>query len=264
MFVAGSTEHTDEAELARAFERTVSRLDGRPILVIVPRGTMRGKDVADRVGQVLRPVGRVRAWRGAKGPNVAVVDVFGILKHVYATAAGAYIGGGVNALCDHNFGEPLALGVQTWTAPFHHWSPERWELLQQHAPELAQVVPEGGFDAMFAEWARELALSDVHARRRKRAARFAEVTAIAERRGLAALAALGEERREWLERLRRSEPQTRQGRRLITPSAWADCPHMDEFVELGALQGARAAEARPRALVFYGPVGYLLDRLKEK
>ncbi len=261
VFVAGSTEHTDEVELARAFERTVSRLDAQPILVIVPRGSDRGKDVARRVGKVLGPVGRARAWRGAKGPNVAVVDVFGILKHVYATADGAYIGGGVNALYDHNFGEPLAFGLPTWTAPFHHWSPERWELMQQRAPDLARVVPEGGFDAMFAEWARELARSDFEARRKERAARFADVAAIAEQRGLAALAALGEERREWLERLRRSKPPTWLGRRFITRSPWATCPHMDEFVELGALQGIVAAKAHPRELRFYGPVGYLLDQL---
>lgn len=253
-FVLGSTHQDDEVALARA----LTLLHTPPVMVVVPRDFARysqvpallrdlGLSVSSLCAETIQP-----SRSSAPAPAAIVVDAHGLLFASYQHALGAFIGGGLHGLRDHNYSEPLVFGTPTWTGPFHLWSPERWQLLQQHAPGLVTELSASQL-ARLAQDLEEITgrdAADAPARSARRR-RFRPYIEAVERRAMSALLGLPDEQRASLQRLCADAGALAQCRFLEQFAAAGLVEHSDGFADywLGVQMGIEGPAEPPKWIV---------------
>ncbi|MCA9632327.1 MAG: hypothetical protein KC766_31960 [Myxococcales bacterium] len=250
-FILGSSHHDDDLAVASALFRN-ARQSGDLLLVVAPRNILRGSDIVADLSAAGFKVESVEELDDLHEPEVVVLDVLGFLMPLYQQACGAFIGGGLHGVRDHNYFEPLLFGTPTWTGPHHYWSPERWRLLQAHAPELVRVLAPAKLDRLPEELILSDNSSEARVRRRRRIQPFLEE---AERRAVEGLRSLPSSKLDLLRQLR-AEPE------LIET-----CPEREELVYWNFVKFVTS----PNAVTIEGDwqpywrltnhVGYLLDLL---
>ncbi|MCA9645600.1 MAG: hypothetical protein KC492_33145 [Myxococcales bacterium] len=134
-FVLGSSHQDDDTAIAEALF-PIQSSEGDLLLVVAPRDILESQMVARALSARGYRAGLLGEMDGTERLDILVIDVLGFLMPLYARAVGAFVGGGLHGVRDHNFVEPLLFGAPTWTGPHHFWSPERWDLLQSLAPNL--------------------------------------------------------------------------------------------------------------------------------
>ncbi len=251
LFVLGSSHQDDDVAVAQALFAARNRLPNL-LLVVAPRNILEARDVLADISAKGFRCGLLGELTEHAQPEVIVLDVLGFLMPLYQRARGAFIGGGLHGVRDHNFCEPLVFGTPTWTGPHHFWSPERWGLLQRHAPELVRVLEPNQLDRLPEEL---LSADASDAARRRRQARLEPFLEEAERLALVGIRGLPASTVQLLRELREA------------PDRIESCPQRDELVYLNLVK----LVALPNVLSIEGDwqpywrlthhVGYLLDRL---
>ena len=131
LWVAGSTHEGEEAAVLEA-QRQVRAAHPQALVAIAPRHPARFPAVAQQletagVAFVRRSEGE--STRGARPPEVLLLDSLGELLEFYAAADVAFVGGSLTPVGGHNLLEPAALGVPVLTGPNNFNGPEVAQLL---------------------------------------------------------------------------------------------------------------------------------------
>lgn len=155
VLVAGSTYPRSELMLAEYLGRR-PRLSGKEIRAVIAPHHVTPERIAGLElklrAQALRSLRFSdwlnRKWQRGKKPDfdVFVVDMLGVLPHLYALADVAYVGGGFEGSV-HSVIEPVVAGVPVITGPAIANSAEAQEL---SAMGLLSVLPECNADALSA------------------------------------------------------------------------------------------------------------------
>ncbi len=151
VLVAGSVEPSDERALIDTLCRVLSVRDDLRILLVPhapsPRTLDRLRSACERRGILAERW----AWDSAV-PEVPclVVDGTGLLFHLYALAAVAYVGGGFGRTTLHAVIEPAAYGVPILTGPYLSASPDAVRL--REAGGLVAAADAGVLAEQCLEW----------------------------------------------------------------------------------------------------------------
>ncbi|MEN3026981.1 MAG: glycosyltransferase N-terminal domain-containing protein [Chlorobiota bacterium] len=147
--IAGSTWEEDHRLLAGMLRYLPNDLRQRLVLIIVPHEP----DPA-RVTALLRLFRGAHRWTEVtdaspgvveQGPQVLIVDRFGLLLHLYCFADVAYVGGGFGHGV-HNLAEPAAYGIPLVCGPRVQKSPDAHALLRTGALTIVRT------ERQFADW----------------------------------------------------------------------------------------------------------------
>lgn len=105
--VAGSTHDGEETAVLQAFKKAWLRIPGAK-LVIAPRAVAR----AEQIVKLAESMGFSASLRTriSGDPSVIVLDTHGELRHLYALARVAFVGGTLVPIGGHNVIEPAVLG----------------------------------------------------------------------------------------------------------------------------------------------------------
>ena len=117
IWVAGSTHDGEEEILSRAYQR-VCASGIKSLLLVAPRDPTRATDVC-RIFQRrgIDAVSLDQRIRQTGSPQVVVVDRIGLLRHLYALAELAFVGGSLVQAGGHNPLEPAAVAKPILCGP---------------------------------------------------------------------------------------------------------------------------------------------------
>ncbi len=117
LIVIGSSHPGEEEIIVNALEPLVRGKNGA-CLVVAPRDVRRAAGIAERLRKEGFAAGMIGSRTSAgRDPQVLVVDRFGILRHLYALADAAVIGGSFVPAGGHNPVEAAALGCPVIFGP---------------------------------------------------------------------------------------------------------------------------------------------------
>ncbi len=139
VFVAGSTEPSDDAVLVEAIAR-LSHSDPPVRALIVPHDASPRRVANVRAAFAARAI-PVARWDDARAPlpdaPVVIVGVYGLLADLYLAASVAYVGGGFRERQLHATAEPAAVGIPVMVG-------DRW----RGALDVGVMVETGGAIAL--------------------------------------------------------------------------------------------------------------------